>query len=148
VHFLLSRFLAPRAEAAYALLRVVAGLAFSFHGFQKIFGFLSTFRPPAGSQLWFAGMIELVAGLLIAAGLLTSWASLLSSGEMAVAYVQVHWKLQMGAAFFPTINKGELALLYGLLFLFVACRGSGPWGLDAAFVGSAGREAPAPARAA
>ncbi len=145
---MLSRFLAPKAEAAYALLRVVAGLAFSFHGFQKILGVLSTFRPPVGSQLWFAGMIELVAGLAIAAGLLISWAALLASGEMAVAYLQFHWKLQGGANFFPTINKGELALLYSVLFLFIACRGAGPWGLDAAFVTSAAAPPPVPARAA
>jgi putative oxidoreductase len=49
---------------------------------------------------------------------------------MAVAYVQFHWKLAFGAQFFPGVNKGELALLYSVLFLFVACRGAGPWSLD------------------
>jgi putative oxidoreductase len=49
---------------------------------------------------------------------------------MAVAYTQFHWKLALGAGFFPLVNKGELALLYAFLFLFIACRGAGPWSVD------------------
>jgi putative oxidoreductase len=52
------------------------------------------------------------------------------SGEMAVAYFLFHWKLQMGAAFFPIVNKGELAALYCFVFLLIACRGGGKWSLD------------------
>ena len=33
-------------------------------------------------------------------------------------------KLAFGENFFPAINKGELALLYSVLFLYVACRGN------------------------
>lgn len=55
----------------YALMRVVMGLMFAFHGLQKIFGVLSEYRPELGSQIWFGGMIELVGGLLIAVGLFT-----------------------------------------------------------------------------
>ena len=127
---MLSRFLAPRTEAAYALLRIVAGILFAFHGFQKTLGVLSDFRPPVGSQLWLGGLIELVAGLAIAVGFLTPWAAFLASGTMAVAYTQFHWKLALGAGFFPAVNKGELALLYAFLFLFVACKGAGAWSVD------------------
>jgi len=116
-------------EPAYALLRIVAGLMFAFHGMQKLFGVQSTFLPPAWSQLWFGGIIELVAGLAIAGGVFTTWAAFLASGEMAVAYLQFHWKGAFDAQFFPTVNKGELALLYSVLFLFIACRGSGKWSL-------------------
>jgi putative oxidoreductase len=98
---------------------------------QKVLGILSEFQPPPGSQLWVGGIIELVAGLAIAAGLFTSWAAFLASGTMAVAYTQFHWKLAFGAAFFPGVNKGELALLYSFLFLFIACRGGGAWSVDA-----------------
>ena len=49
---------------------------------------------------------------------------------MAVAYTQFHWKLAGGSHFFPAINKGELAVLYSVLFLFIACRGAGPLSLD------------------
>jgi putative oxidoreductase len=49
---------------------------------------------------------------------------------MAVAYTQFHWKLQLDSNFFPAINKGELALIYAFLFLFIACRGAGRASLD------------------
>lgn len=135
---MLSRLLEPRIEAAYALLRVVAGLMFAFHGLQILFGVLTEFRPPAGSQIWFGGLIELATGLAIAAGAFTAWAAFLASGTMAIAYVQFHWKLALGAKFFPAVNQGEPALLYAVLFLFVACRGAGRWSVDRVRAGSAG----------
>ena len=135
---MLSRLLEPRIEAAYALLRVVAGLMLAFHGLQILFGVLTEFRPPAGSQIWFGGLIELATGLAIAAGAFTAWAAFLASGTMAIAYVQFHWKLALGAKFFPAVNQGELALLYAVLFLFVACRGAGRWSVDRVRAGSAG----------
>lgn len=127
---MLERLLEPKTDVAYVLLRIVSGLLFAFHGVQKVFGVLSDFQPPVGSQLWLGGVIELVAGLAIAAGVFTSWAAFLASGTMAVAYTQFHWKLAFGADFFPAVNKGELALLYSVLFLFVACRGGGPMSFD------------------
>ena len=57
-------------------------------------------------------------------------AAFLVSGTMAVAYVQFHWKLQLGAGFFPSQNQGELALVYCFLFLYIACRGAGLASLD------------------
>jgi len=126
----------PSAAIAYSLLRVVAGLMFSFHGMQKLFGVLSQFKAPAGTQLWFGAIIELVCGLAIAAGVLTRPAALLASGTMAVAYVQFHWKLAFGAKFFPTVNQGELALLYAFVFLYIAMSGAGRWSVD-------GRRSPA-----
>jgi putative oxidoreductase len=128
----IARLLQPRVEAAYTLLRIVSGLLFAFHGVQKIFGVLTEHRPPLGSQLWFGGLSELVGGLAIAAGFLTPWAAFLASGTMAVAYVQFHWKLDFGARFFPAVNKGEAALLYAVLFLYIACRGGGRGSLDRA----------------
>ena len=126
----------PSAAIAYSLLRVVAGLMFSFHGMQKLFGVLSQFKAPAGTQLWFGAIIELVCGLAIATGVLTRPAALLASGTMAVAYVQFHWKLAFGAKFFPTVNQGELALLYAFVFLYIAMSGAGRWSVD-------GRRSPA-----
>ena len=122
--------LAKHSDQAYALLRIVAGSMFSFHGAQKILGILSEFQPPVGSQLWFGGLIELIGGLLVMVGFQTRWAAFLASGTMAVAYFQFHWKLQFGPAFFPTINQGELAALYCFVFLLIACRGGLMWCLD------------------
>lgn len=127
---MLNRYLEPRVELAYTALRVVSGLAFSFHGMQKIFGILSEFQPPVGSQLWIGGVIEIVTGLLIALGLFTTWAAFLASGTMAVAYIQFHWQFATDSKFFPAINKGELALVFTFLFLYIACRGSGLWSVD------------------
>jgi putative oxidoreductase len=124
------KFLEKYGDHAYALLRIVAGFMFSFHGAQKILGVLSQFQPPAGSQLWFAGAIELVGGLAVLLGFGTRAAAILCCGEMAVAYIQFHWKFQVGSAFFPAINQGELAVLYCFVFLLIGCRGAGKWGID------------------
>ena len=108
---------------SFLLLRILTGLMFSFHGVQKLFGILSQYPAPAfGTQLWFGGLIELVCGLLIAVGLFSRPAAFLASGTMAVAYLQYHWKFQFGEAFFPAINNGEAALLYCLIFFYLACR--------------------------
>lgn len=115
---------------AYALLRIVSGLMFSFHGMQKVLGILSDFKPVLGSQIWIGGLIELVGGLLIAFGIKTRHAAFLCSGTMAVAYTQFHWKLALGTGLLPSVNKGELALLYSFLFLYIACRGAGRWSLN------------------
>jgi len=114
----------------YALLRIVSGFMFSFHGVQKIFGVLTEHTTAFGSQIWFGGLIELVGGLAIMVGFQTRLAAFLCSGTMAVAYFQFHWKFEGGARIFPTINEGEMAALYCFVFLFIACRGAGKWSVD------------------
>jgi putative oxidoreductase len=127
---MVTRLLQSKADVFYALLRIITGLMFSFHGFQKVLGVLSNFRPPVGSQIWFGGLLELICGLAVAVGFFTGWAAFLASGEMAVAYIQFHWKLDFGPKFFPTMNLGELALLYAVVFLYIASRGGGRWSVD------------------
>jgi putative oxidoreductase len=123
-------FLTKYTEQAYALMRIFAGFMFSMHGMQKIFGILTESQPAVFSQLWIGGIIELIAGLLIMVGFQTRWAAFLSSGTMAVAYLQFHWKFQFDSAFFPVVNRGELALLYSFVFLFIATKGCGTWCVD------------------
>jgi putative oxidoreductase len=120
------RFLERRAEAAYTLLRIVAGLMFAFHGAQRLF----KVQPPIGSQLWISGIIELVMGVAIAVGIFTTLAAFLASVTMAVAYVQFHWKPGLGARFLPAVNQGELAILYSVVFLYIALRGAGNGSVD------------------
>lgn len=122
--------LAKYQDQAYALLRIAAGFMFSFHGAQKILGILSDFHPAVGSQVWVGGWIELVGGLLVMVGFQTRWAAFITSGTMAVAYFQFHWKFRFDSNFFPAINEGELAALYSFVFLFIACRGGVMWCLD------------------
>ena len=122
------RWLERYEPPIYAVLRVVAGLLFVCHGLQKVFGM---FGEHGGGHLpplmLAAGWIEIVGGLLIALGLFTSIAAFISSGEMAVAYFMEH--ASHGAL--PIVNKGELAVLYCFVFLYIAARGTGPYGLDA-----------------
>lgn len=124
--------LSKHTESAYALLRIMAGAMFLMHGTQKILGVYGDplFHPAFPSQMWFGGIIELVAGALILIGLQARCAAFIASGEMAVAYFQFHWKFQTGANFFPLVNHGELAVLYCFVFLFIATKGGGKWSLD------------------
>lgn len=131
---LLERLLQPFSELSYALLRVLSGLLFAFHGAQKVFGLLreSALSPSEQPQLFAGGVIELVTGVLMAVGFKTRWSAFLASGTMAVAYIQFHWKWQMDKNFLPTINHGELALVYCFLFLYMACKGTGRMGIERA----------------
>ena len=72
-----------------------------------------------------AGCIEFIGGLLIALGILTSYAAFVASGEMAFAYFMQHFP----RGFWPIQNDGELAVLYGFLFLYIAAHDAGVWGL-------------------
>src|SRR6476619_4722582 len=93
---------------SYAALRIVAGFMFLWHGTQKLVGVPATkAMPEMWTQKWVGGVIELVAGVLIAVGLFTRPAAFLASGMMAVAYIQFHWKGSFGADFLPIVNKGE-----------------------------------------
>jgi putative oxidoreductase len=113
----------------FALLRIVAGLLFAMHGAQKLFGWPGGKDPMTAPMMMAAGWIELVAGVLIAIGFLTSWLAFLASGEMAVAYFVAHAHPILS---WPIINQGELAVLYCLLFLFIAAHGAGIWSVDGA----------------
>jgi putative oxidoreductase len=124
------KWLEKYADYAYALLRIVTGFLFAFHGVQLILGVFAEFQPPAWSQLWFGGIIELVGGLLVMLGYQTRAAAFLCSGTMAVAYLQYHWKFQFGSQLFPAVNKGELSVLYSFIFLLIACRGGIKWSFD------------------
>lgn len=124
----MEKTLAPFAPYAHALLRIVAGLLFVCHGGQKIFGWFGGPQVPPGSLFGIAGIIELVLGLLITIGLLTSLAAFIASGEMAVAYFIGHFP----KSFWPLENGGEPAVLFCFIFLYVATHGAGIWSVDAA----------------
>jgi putative oxidoreductase len=123
-------FLSKYNDHTYAMLRIGSGALFTFHGVQKIFGVMTEYQPAVGTQLWFGGMIELICGVMIVIGFKSRWAAFLSSGTMAVAYIQYHWSFQFDSAFFPAVNGGDAAILYSLIFLYIACRGAGKWSLD------------------
>ena len=121
-------FMKDYGEQTYALLRIVAGFLFFFHGTQKLFGF----PPPAPEApafiIYGAGIIELVGGILVMIGFYTRWAAFVCSGLMAAAY----WMAHGFQALLPIANQGELAALYCFVFLCISARGAGMWAVDAA----------------
>jgi putative oxidoreductase len=127
-----SGLLPGHADKFYAVLRVVAGFLFACHGAQKLFGAFADPSRPAEpvalvSLMGLAGVIEFFGGLLIAIGAVAGPAAFLASGMMAVAYFMAHFP----NGFWPIQNRGELAVVYCFLFLFIAARGAGPWSVDA-----------------
>lgn len=112
----------------YALMRIVAGFLFLWHGAQKLFGFPSAMPPGVPEYItYIAGPIELIGGILIMVGLFTSWSAFLASGLMAFAY----WIGHGTKALLPILNNGELAALYCFVFLFISTQGGGIWSIDA-----------------
>lgn len=124
----MERWLGRYAEIAYTLMRVVVGLLFACHGAQKLFGALGGTQMTSNPKMLVAGLIEFAGGLLVALGLQAGFAAFLASGQMAYAYFSVH----APGGFWPVINKGELAVVYCFVFLYIATRGSGRYSLDAA----------------
>lgn len=112
-----------------ALLRIVVGLLFLEHGLSKFFAFPVPFPVhPLPPLLVAAGVVECVAGVLITIGLFTRLAAFLASGEMAVAY----WMMHFPQGFWPLANKGEAAILFCFVFLYIAAAGPGAWSIDSA----------------
>jgi putative oxidoreductase len=119
------------APVLHALLRIGAGLLFMEHGLQKLFGLFGGMGPTGGtaplfSLMGLAGVLECGGGLLLVLGLFTRPVAVVVLLEMFYAFATAH--LPKGGA--PIQNGGELALLYGLIFAFLAVNGSGPASLD------------------
>ncbi|MDY6770187.1 MAG: DoxX family protein [Candidatus Nanohaloarchaea archaeon] len=113
-------------DTLYAVFRISVGLLFAQHGAQKLLGMFGGSQVKLVSLLGLAGVIELVGGLLIAAGLFTRIAALFGVADMVGAQVQVH--LPQGLV--PIQNGGELALLYLVCFLFILAHGGLHWSLE------------------
>ena len=124
---MMERWLGKYSEVLYALMRVVVGLLFACHGAQKLFGVLGGQSQLSNPMLVAAAIIEFIGGGLVALGLWAGYAAFVASGQMAVAYFMVH----ASGGFWPIVNKGELAVLYCFVFLYVASRGSGRLSVDA-----------------
>ena len=126
--------LSEHRDTAYALLRIVSGFLFLCHGAQKLFGVMGGTQRELFSLMGLAGLIEFVGGLAIMAGFLTGIAAFISSGQMAVAYFMAHQfrtdDAGMMLGWCPIENRGELAVLYCFLFLFIAMHGAGKWSVD------------------
>ena len=125
----LNYHLARHAPAVLSLFRLVYGLFFAGYGSMLFFGW--PVRPAWPVQVgawpgWYAGLIELVAGLLIAAGLFTRAAAFIASGEMAVAYFWMHQPRSLWPIGDPPAgNGGTLAILFCFGFFVLVFMGGG-----------------------
>ena len=121
-------FISNYNPQVYAVMRIVAGFLFLWHGAQKLFGFPSAMPGDVPAFITYvAGPIELIGGTLIMIGLFTRWAAFIASGQMAFAY----WMAHGTKALLPILNNGELAALYCFVFLFISSQGGGIWSIDA-----------------
>ena len=119
------------APRLLSVLRIMSGLLLLQHGTAKWLKFPAGAYPPTfnvNSMGGYAGIIELVAGILLVLGLFTRPAAFIASGMCAVGYFLVH----AVQGFYPILNKGELIALYCFVFLYIAAAGPGPWSIDAA----------------
>src|SRR5438874_1085534 len=113
-----------------SILRIMTGLLFLEHGTAKIFDFphqpdhktwvLMTLVP--GIQ----GLLEVIGGALITVGLFTRIVAFILAGNMAFAYFMSHAPQN----FYPLLNRGDAAILYCFVFLYLWLAGGGEWSLD------------------
>ena len=113
---------------ALAALRIVSALLFIEHGTQKFFNF-----PPAEQPfgdliniIGLAGVLEVVGGSLLLVGLFTRPVAFVLCGFMAVAYFMAH----APQSFFPINNRGDAAILFCFVFLYMTAAGPGAFALD------------------
>ncbi|MFF1396529.1 DoxX family protein [Streptomyces sp. NPDC058287] len=119
---------------ALGLFRIIVGLLFACHGAASLFGVLGGAMGggtvPAGTWPgWYAAVIQLVGGVLVALGLGTRAAAFIASGSMAYAYFKVH----QPEALWPLQNGGEPSAMFCWAMLLLVFTGSGALGLDRLF---------------
>jgi len=124
------------------IIRLVVGVLFIGHGAQKLFGkfggyglkgtggwFESIGMKPGVTMALFAGLAELIGGILFAVGFLTPLAALLIAGTMIMAIVKVHAPNGLWA----TSNGYEYNLTLVAVAIGVTLTGPGKYALDIFF---------------
>ncbi|MFY1652954.1 DoxX family protein [Solwaraspora sp. WMMB762] len=117
----------------WSLFRAVVGFLFACHGAATVLGLFGGHRGSGEAVAlgswpnWWAGLIQLVCGMLVLLGLATRPAAILCSGSMAYAYFIAHQPNNL----LPINNGGVSAALYAWTFLAIAALGAGPWSIDA-----------------
>ena len=120
-------FLDKYAPIILGITRILVALLFLQHGLMKLFGFPAPVgMGPLPPLMLVAGIIELVTAVLIALGLFSRIAAFIASGEMAAAYFMVHARM----GFYPILNKGEDAILFCFIFLYLAAAGPGAFAIN------------------
>jgi putative oxidoreductase len=121
--------LARYEQEALGVLRIVTALLLISHAIVKLTGFPPGAEPgpqALTSLFGIAALFEIVAGPLLLVGLFTRPVAFLASGEMAIAY----WWIHAPAHFHPIVNRGEVAILFCFIFLYLVFSGPGAWSVD------------------
>jgi putative oxidoreductase len=138
INSLINAIAAKCQTLSWTLLRVLSSAMFMTHGYAKLLGerpqpFLGGmdfFGIDVGiNMLWVAGFIELIGGAFLLLGLFTRIAAFFAATLMVMAYLTAH------AAWFPTLNNGELAAMYFLVYFAIFAKGAGPISLDSMWIG-------------
>ena len=118
---------------ALLIVRVVIGVTMAAHGWNKAKGldgvagwFDSMGMKPGKLHARFAAFGEILAGLLLAAGLLTTFAALGFVGLMTVAWYTTH----RDKGFFILDEGWEYVMVLGVVAVTIAMLGPGEWSLD------------------
>lgn len=124
------------ANFALLVLRVVVGLTLAAHGWNKFAGggkipgtgrwFTSIGMSPGRLNAYLAASTEVGAGLLMAVGLLHSFAAAGVIGVMTVA----GWTSHRSNGFFIIKEGWEYVLVLGVAALVLATLGPGDWSID------------------
>lgn len=114
------------APRMLSILRIVSGLVLWQFGIQKLQFPQVRPGPEFLSLIWFAGALELVLPPLLIVGFLTRPVAFILAGEMAFAYFIGH----APRSFYPSVNGGNLAILFCFVFLYLAVAGGGPRSVD------------------
>ncbi len=119
----------PFQNFSYNVIRFVGGFQLWQHGAQKLLAWFGRESPAEiWTIVWTAGVIEFFGGALVAFGLFTRPVAFLLTGHMAVIF---WWRHAWGNAWWPTMNRGETALLFCFIFMLVWAWGAGTWSIDA-----------------
>ncbi|MGW7414958.1 DoxX family protein [Streptomyces sp. NPDC054863] len=138
----LSARLTDSGPYALALFRFVTGLLFACHGAASLFGVLGGAGGTGATAVagawpsWYAAVIQLVGGVLVALGLFTRTAALISSGSMAYAYFVVH----QPEALWPMQNGGEASAMFCWTFLLLVFTGPGAAAVDGLLAARRGQQ--------
>lgn len=113
---------------ALAALRIMTALQFIEHGTQKFFNFPPAVQPFGDlmNLIGVAGALEIVGGGLLLIGLFTRPVAFVLCGFMAVAYFMAH----MPVDFWPVNNRGDAAISFCFIFLYLVFAGPGAFALD------------------
>jgi putative oxidoreductase len=109
-----------------SILRIVVALLFIQHGTQKFFGFPGGGGGSLSTLSFIQGVLEFGGGILLLLGVYTRLVAFILSGDMAVAYFMAHYP----SSFYPIVNKGDLAILFSFVFLYIFFAGGGAWSVD------------------